>query len=278
MSEKSLTDLIDESIASGAGALPVFPRAVTELRQALQDENRSLDAIAKQLAMDASLASQILRVANSSFYAGLSSVNTVKDAVVRLGLPRIVQIATLVMQKGMFTAKDATTQQCLVKLWQHSVAVALGAEWLAKRLSFHAVAEEAFMAGLFHDIGELLLLRCLDDLRAKDPKLNLPEDLQCEVVIRQHEAKGAWLLRSWNWPEVYCRVAESHHQPVTEDTGTVELVVRVADMVAYKLGIASRPQPDLVVSSSEEAARLGLSEIALAELEIALEDSLALSA
>ncbi|WFP51554.1 HDOD domain-containing protein [Methylomonas sp. EFPC3] len=278
MSEKSLTDMIDESIASGAGALPVFPRAVTELRQALQDENRSLDNIAKQLAMDASLASQILRVANSSFYAGLSSVNTVKDAVVRLGLPRIVQIATLVMQKGMFSARDSATEKYMAKLWQHSVAVALGAEWLAKRLSFHAIAEEAFMAGLFHDIGELLLLRCLDDLRAQDPKLNLPEDLQLELLIRQHEARGAWLLRSWNLPETYCNVAESHHRPVTEDTGTVELVVRVADMVAYKLGIASQPQPDLVVSSSEEAARLGLSEIALAELEIALEDSLALSA
>lgn len=278
MSEQSLTHLINESIASGASALPVFPRAVTELRQALQDENRSLDAIAKQLAMDASLASQILRVANSSFYAGLSSVSTVKDAVVRLGLPRIVQIATLVMQKGMFNAKDNATQQSMTKLWQHSVAVALGAEWLAKRLSFHALAEEAFMAGLFHDIGELLLLRCLEDLRTKDPNLNLPDELQQEVILRQHQEKGAWLLRSWNLPDTYCSVAATHHDPVTEDTGTVDLLVRVADMVAYKLGIAPRPQPDLVVSSSEEAARLGLTEIALAELEIALEDSRALSA
>ncbi|WP_445367968.1 HDOD domain-containing protein [Methylomonas sp. BW4-1] len=278
MSEKSLSELIDEAITSGASALPVFPRAVTELRLALQDENRSLDAIAKQLAMDASLASQILRVANSSFYAGLGSINTVKDALVRLGLPRIVQIATLVAQKGLFAAKDAATQQYMVKLWQHSVAVALGAEWLAKRLSFQTIAEEAFMAGLFHDIGELLLLRCLEDLAAKDLNLNLPADLQRELIIRQHESKGAWLLQEWNLPETYRKVAANHHQPATEHTGTVELLVRVADMVAYKLGIAPRPQPDLVISSSEEAGRLGLSEIMLAELEIALEDSLALSA
>lgn len=277
MNEKSLTELIDEAIASGETALPVFPHAVNELRNALKDEHRSLDAIAKQLAMDASLASQVLRVANSSFYAGLSKVNTVKEAIVRLGLARVVQIATLVMQKGLFSAKDPATNHAMTKLWQHSVAVALGSEWLAKRLSFETLAEEAFMAGLFHDIGELLLLRCLEDMRAKNPTINLPENLVHEIMCGQHEQKGTWLLQSWNLPETYCSIAGSHHHPLTEDTSTVELMVRVADMVSYKLGIALKAQPDLIVSSSEEAARLGLSEIMLAELEIALEDTLALS-
>lgn len=277
MSEKSLTELIDEIIASGEAALPVFPRAINELRHALTDENRSLDTIAKQISMDASLASQVLRVANSPFYAGLSTINTVKEAIVRLGLARVVQIATLVMQKGLFSSKDPATTQCMVKLWQHSVAVALGSEWLAKRLNFEALAEEAFMAGLFHDIGELLLLRCLDDIRAKNPAVNLPENLLHEIMVNQHEQKGAWLLQSWNLSEIYSHIAGSHHHSLTEDTGTVELMVRVADMVSYKLGIALFAQPELIVSSSEEASRLGLSEITLAELEIALEDTLALS-
>lgn len=277
MSEKSLTELISEAIESGATTLPVFPHAINELRNALKDENRSMDTIAKQIGMDASLASQVLRVANSSYYAGLSKINTVKEAMVRLGLTRVVQIATLVMQKGLFSSRNPETNQFMSKLWQHSVAVALGSEWLAKRLAFEALAEEAFMAGLFHDIGELLLLRCIEDMRAKDPALNLPEDLIREVMVRQHEEKGAWLLNAWNLPDIYCNIAGSHHHPMTEETGTIELMVRVADMVSYKLGIALRPQPELVVSNSAEASRLGLSEVALAELEIALEDSLALS-
>lgn len=277
MSEKSLTELINEAIESGSTTLPVFPRAITDLRNALKDQHRSLDAIAKQLAMDPSLASQVLRVANSSFYGGLSSVNTVKDAIVRLGLARIVQIATLVMQKGLFASKDSATGQHLDKLWQHSVAVALGSEWLAKRLSYAALAEEAFMAGLFHDIGELLLIRCIEDLRIKDPGMVLPDDLIREIIDSQHQEKGGWLLKSWNLSEVYCGVAGTHHHRVTEETGTVELIVRVADMVAYKLGIAPNAQPELVISSSEEASRLGLSDVTLAELEIAVEDSLVVS-
>ncbi len=277
MSEKSLTELIDEAIASGSIALPVFPRAVNELRNALKDENRSLDAIAEQISMDASLASQVLRVANSSFYAGLSKINTIKQAIVRLGIARVVQIATLVMQKGLFSSKDPATKQFMSKLWQHSVAVALGSAWLAKRLAFDALEEEAFMAGLFHDIGELLLLKCLEDLRIKNPSMNLSEDLIHEIIDGQHEQKGAWLLQSWELPETYVSVAASHHHPLTEETGTVELMVRIADMVSYKLGIAPRKQPELTVSSTEEASRLGLSDITLAEMEIALEDSLALS-
>ncbi|MBL1265677.1 HDOD domain-containing protein [Methylomicrobium sp. RS1] len=277
MSEKSLAELIDEAIASGDMALPVFPRAINELRNALKDERKSLDTIAKQIAMDASLASQVLRVANSSFYAGLSKINTVKEAIVRLGLGRVVQIATLVMQKGLFSSKDPATNQFIIKLWQHSVAVALGSEWLAKRLNFESLAEEAFLAGLFHDIGELLLLKCLEDMRVKNPTINLPENLVREVMVRQHEEKGAWLLQSWNLPEAYGSIAGSHHHPLTEETGTVELMVRVADMVSYKLGIALRPQPELIVSNSEEVSRLGLSDVTLAELEIALEDTLTLS-
>jgi len=277
MSEKSLSELINESIASGSSALPIFPGAVNELRNALKDENRSLDSIAKQLSMDASLASQVLRVANSSFYAGLSKINTVKEAIVRLGLARVVQIATLVMQKGLFTSKHAASNRMMVKLWQHSVAVALGSEWLAKRLSYHDLAEEAFMAGLFHDVGELLLLRCIDEIRNHEPNMNLPDELVEEILLQQHEEKGAWLLQTWNLPDIYCSIAGSHHQPVTDETTTVGLLVRVADMVAHKLGISLFPQTEILVSSTEEAARLGLTEIALAELEIALEDSLALS-
>lgn len=269
-------ELIDEAISSGVTSLPVFPVAIKELHNALKDENRSFDVIAKQITMDANLAAQILRAANSSFYAGMSKINTLKEAILRLGLARVVQIATLVVQKGLFSSKNPTTSQFMNKLWQHSVAVALGSEWLANRLGFMTLAEEAFMAGLFHDIGKLLLLRCLEDICANNPTLSLPEELIYEVLVNQHEKKGSQLLQSWNLPEIYCSIAESHHQPLTDKTETVELLVRVANMVSSKLGIAIRPAPNLVVIGSEEACRLGLSEITLAELEIALEDALAI--
>jgi len=277
MNEKPLTELIDASIASGASALPVFPRAIAELRAALKNENKTLDEIAKQIAMDTSLAGQVLRVANSSFYGGLNKISTVKEAIVRLGLSRVVQIATLMIQKGQFSSKDPGFSAAMTKLWQHSAAVALGSAWLARHLGFAAIEEEAFFAGLFHDIGELLLLKCLDEIRTQNPNLHLPNDLILEIIRSQHETKGAWLLKAWNLPDAYAQVAGSHHQPITETTGTIELIVRTADTVAYKLGISMRPHTELMVSASEEASRLGLSDIKLAELEIALEDSVALS-
>lgn len=277
MNEESLIELIDRSIESGVAALPVFPRAVADLRNALKDENKSMDAIAKQISLDASVASQILRVANSPFYSGLSKINTVKEAIMRLGLATVVQIATLVMQKGLFASKNPASAEFMGRLWQHSVAVALGSEWLAKRLGFKALAEEAFMAGLFHDIGELLLFRCIEDIAAKNPARILPENLIDEVIVSRHQARGAKLLQLWNLPETYSGIAGSHHEPLTEDTSTVALMVRIADQVSYKMGIAQRTETAVFVSGSEEASRLGLSDVALAEMEIALEDTLALS-
>jgi putative nucleotidyltransferase with HDIG domain len=277
MNDKSLTELIDESIASGSLSLPVFPPVIIQLRAALADPNCSPEHIAKQLAFDVSLASQVLRVANSPFYAGLNKINTIKEAIMRLGLNQTVQIATLVAQKGQFGSSDPLYKRYLLMLWKHSVACSLGSEWLAKRLGFLQLSGEAFMGGLFHDIGKLLLLKCLEEIQKSDQTITIPEELRFEILDRLHEEKGAQLLRQWNLPEIYCEIARTHHQALTPETITVAMIVRLADQLACKLGIALRGSSDLMVSGSEEASRLNVSDITLAELEIAMEDSLALS-
>jgi putative nucleotidyltransferase with HDIG domain len=277
MNEKNLIELIEEAIASGSVALPVYPAIVGQLRAALADPKCSAETVSRQIVQDPGLASRILRMANSPFYAGLNKAATMKDAVIRLGFATVVQIATLVAQKENFDPRNPRLEKYFDKLWRHSVACALGSEWLAKRLGVLNSAGEAFMGGLFHDIGKLLLLKCIEDILRGNRSLNFPEELILEMLDLLHEEKGYMLLKAWNLPEIYCEIARTHHREITASTPASVLIVRVADLMAQKLGLALRPKPDLMVSAAEEVARLNISPIALAELEIALEDSQALA-
>lgn len=278
MSEKSVIDMIDEAIGAGTISLPVFPAVIAELRSAVANPNCSSEQVAQQINQDAGLASQILKVANSTFYAGLNKVATIRNAVSRLGLIPTVQIATMVAQKAQFSSTDPMFRRNFETLWKHSVACALGSEWLAKRLGLAALASDVFMAGLFHDIGKLLLLKALDEIQQSQAGLKLAEEVVTEVLEQFHAEKGARLLEQWNLPESFAAVARNHHAPLTSDTSNLELVVRTIDLVACKLGIGFRHDPELSITNTDEAERLGVTAIMLAELEIALEDALAVAA
>jgi HD-like signal output (HDOD) protein len=83
------------------------------------------------------------------------------------------------------------------------------------------------------------------------------------------------LLEKWNLPETYCHVCRDHHRRDYDAGNKLLVMVRLANLVCRKLGIGLRTDPDLILVTSTEAGILGLSDITLAELEIAMEDHVA---
>lgn len=276
--QKSLIDLIDELISSEGDKLPAFPSIISQFNAARTDPRASADTFVSLIEQDPSLAVQVLRVANSPYYARLNKVTTIKASVMRLGIMPVVQIAVMVAQRENFKSTDPFIARHLNNLWRHSVACATGSEWLAQRLGFAQIAGEAFMAGLFHDIGKLLLLKCIEDIRKNQTVHFFSEELVFEILDSLHHEKGAHFLEKSGLPEAYCKIALTHHQEISDKTGTVDLIVRVADMVSRKMGIALREEKDLMVTSTEEAALLGVSGVIVAELEVSLEDSMSVAA
>ena len=233
--------------------------------------------IAHVLQQDMGLASQVLRVANSSFYAGLSRIATVQAAIQRLGLAQVVSLAVMCAQREQFRSTDALIAGHVDRLWKHAVTSAFGAQWIAKRCGWREMASEAFMAALLHDIGALLLLKVIEQLRSADGQ-HLPEALVMEVIDALHEEQGGRLIEAWRLPQPYAQVARAHHGADLNAAGPLGVIVRLADRACHKLGFALAAQPShehAVLSAAPEAEALGLSEIALAELEIYLEDKVA---
>ena len=177
MSEKrNLLQLIEDSITSGEVSLPPANGVLGKLQQLTADPDFDLNEAVEVITRDQSLTAEILKVANSSFYGGLTEITTVKNAAVRLGAPEVVRLATLVSEKKNYCVESPHLKEFIEPLWQHSMAVAQGAGWLAKKLGYPNLVNEAFVAGLMHDVGSMALVRVLDDLSAGDPA-RLPENV-----------------------------------------------------------------------------------------------------
>ena len=101
----------------------------------------------------------------------------------------------------------------------------------------------------------------------------LTADLIEKILTNLHAKQGCDLLSSWNIPNTYCEIARDHHMDNYEESDTLMVVVRLADMVCKKLEAAS-PQEDLTfIMGSREADILGVKETSIALLEIAMEDA-----
>lgn len=273
---KSFIDTLKEHVVSGKAQLPAFDRTGLVIQQEMAKPDPDMQAIEKQILRDPALTSQLLKVANSSFYRGMIEVTTVRNAIVRLGLAEVSNLVTMLTQKKTFAAQDPFILAYMEQLWVHSVACALGAKWIAKECRLPSKMNEAFFAGLMHDIGKAFLLMAISDLR-KSGQLdeNVPQTFIEEVLETLHQALGAQLLKTWNLPEIYCTVARHHHDSDMENRDVVLLMVSLANKVLAKAGIGIMHTPDIDLATSPEAIQLDMTEIKVAELELTVEDYVA---
>lgn len=275
----SLVELIQRRQDEGTLELPVFDHVATRVYQAVNGGKVSAGGLVALLEEDAAIAGEVLRVANSSFFSGLGEVTRLRDAIVRLGNRQIAALALAASQKRMYSASGGQFTGRLVKLWHHANAVAFGSRWLAQEIGMRESADEAFLAGLLHDVGKMSLLRIIEDLMAEmGDELPVSEAVLDTAIRQLHPGHGAALMASWNLPEVFRRVVADHHGPLPERDDGVLLVVRLVDRACVKEGIGERHEPDIELDTCDEAAMLGLDEIRIAELQVVVEDAAAQAA
>lgn len=273
----SLLDVVNRAIEADEVPLPVFSAAASRIQQELVKKEPDIRVIEKVITADQALSSQVLKIANSPFYRGLTEVSTVRAAVMRLGMKEVEDIVLLATSQRHFKTNDKMLRQVMKKLWQHSVGCAYGAVWLTKRYAYGIDQGQAFFAGLFHDVGKLFILMVIEQVKGTNKDVKITDALLLEAMDRLHAREGAKLLVQWNMPEHFCVIARDHHADEIDSKNALLLVVRMANLVCHKLGIGLVRNDSLVLPATLEASLLNLNEIDLAELEIALEDTRILS-
>ncbi len=271
--QASIIEIIKQQIKKEE-SLPVLSPKAMNIQKEATSEDPDFKVLARLIRMDPTLTSQVLKTANSPFYRGLGNVNTINDAVIRLGQDEMVNIVMKVLHQENFRSSHPLIRPYQIRLWNHSVSCAIGSLWTVKYLSVEELISRAFIAGLLHDIGKLYLLTAIEKIfKSKTATFKPPPQLIDKILSNLHSAMGYNLLTKWHLPLQYRTIARDHHTDEYDHSNMLLLIVRLVDAVCIKIENNGSKTDLAGIVSSREADILGMPEIGVAELEIALEDA-----
>lgn len=197
------------------GSLPTIPTLLVPLLQHLCEpaEDVSIDRVVKIIAQDPSLAAQCLRMVNSALFGVRYPIETVRGAVLGLGVDRVRQIAMACSLLKAFAPRGVVPARAL---WAHSLAVALVAQKFAHQAGYPD-PEQAYSAGLLHDLGILVeLTACPAEFEGAAQAASREHRALylCERELNglDHGEIGAMLARRWQLPDPYYHVLRYHHE------------------------------------------------------------------
>lgn len=268
----SLADQARRIVLNGTVTLPPLPEIANRLLDLIKREDASIERVSELIANEPALAATVLRVANSATFGGLREVAQLDQAIARLGMRQVGHIVTGVVHRSNFETADPLRCPTLRTLWDHAITVALASRRLAA--SAGGDSGEAFLAGLLHDIGKLVVLRSVDAIEALPGAPPVTPAVMEELIDTLHVELGHHVLQTWKISEPICRVALLHHEPRVPPGETLVLRVQVANAIARKLGAHTHPDPDLNLGELWAVERLNLGELDLAALVVDLEDEI----
>ena len=259
----SLVDMIDLEMRSGRVELPVLPETAIRVRE-LIERDASLDRLVDVIEREAALATALLRYANSVAFAGLDEITDLHHAVTRLGLNATEHAVLSVSMRNVFRSPDPEDDALLHQLWNHSVAVALAAREIATRVG--GDREMAFLGGLLHDIGKIVVLRTVAEIKRRDPARRLSRTSLFMLFDSLHCRIGEGLFEKWKLPLAIREMVRDHHATDLVTRPRHVQIVALADRVAAKMGESLAPDDTIVLHALPLATALGLDEGTLVEV------------
>ncbi len=219
-----------QKISSGQFELPMLPEAASRVMQATQDDNCDARKLSEMIHRDPALAGHVLRVANSALYAPTTPIVSLQQAVSRLGMRKIREIALLIAtQTKIFHVPGYDVPVRAV--FKHSVAAAAFAQEIARLRRWNV--EEAFLCGLLHDAGKPMLWQIVVDVQ-KELKIGAEAGFVADILTEMHSSVGARLVESWKLPERLAETIACHHRPNdAKQTGQAAMMTNVADELAH---------------------------------------------
>ncbi len=244
-----------------------LPSVAMRIINYIDDPDAEISELAKLISMDQALTTEVLKLANSAYYGFPRRVSTISEAVVILGFSTTRSVVWSVILSS--TLKKPVLGYALPEgaLWRHSVAVAVGSKLILQHANVKGVnMEEAFVAGLIHDIGKLLLATYVAGAYEEIVKVIAEgktfDEAERQVLGYDHAIVGSMAAEKWNLPETYVDAIKYHHRP-TETDNLMAKVVHLADYIAYSMGWGSE---------GLEGLNYTLDESVLEELGIAPEE------
>ena len=251
------------AIVENAHDLPKLSSVVTRLIEMIKSPTASAVDVGQLISQDVALTSSTLRLVNSPFYGFPQKICSITHAIVIMGFNRVknLTLAGAVLQ----TFKPTPTEGFdYTGFWEHSMATAIAAEVLGQALDSD-YSDEAFVCGLLHDQGKLILIRYFPDEFAKVRKLIDRQQItmleaENQVLGFDHSHVGSWLAEKWNFPERLCLAIRMHHSPLLARSHRQLIwLVHAADIFGRALCIGDGGDPYVPEMSAHVWDQLNLS-------------------
>jgi len=235
--------LLKDHILRLAQKLPTSPQIFSRLSMLLNDINADLDKIVNLISIDTGLTSRVLRVSNSVLFRGSTPVQSLDEAVNRVGFREIHRMVGMAMTEQLFMNGLPAYRMNPKQVWENSVATALAMEAIANEAGQET--ETAFTLGILRQVGKLVLGRILEK---EQPGAICPDDIDvlswehARLNITNHEA-AAYILQSWKLPIGLCAGVRFQHEPeVHPEAGTEGAQLHLAGWVVGQLGISTKSE------------------------------------
>ncbi len=261
-----------EQLVAKIHELPPLPSLVTQALDMLSDPEVDIQAVTEVIGKDQSLVTKLIKISNSALFGGLQRVDSLHQALARLGAKTTRSLVLSASMQTYFFKSNPGMRTWGQFLWQHSVECGVAAKRIAAATGFKD-AEQAFVGGVLHDIGKLVLLmvdadayRQVQNLKKRDALCD--HDAERRVVNTDHTEIGVLLMEKWKMPASARACVKFHHQAdmAGEDRHLAEIIA-YADHLSHLHGSPLQWfVADPETTATEMAEALNLTEQANATL------------
>jgi len=259
--------------------LPAMPHVASKVLELSSDPDTSAARLQQVIADDQAMTARILKIANSAMYACSRRIKTLSEAIVMLGFNSIRSLVVTSAARNLYSTGSARMGLKERLLWEHSIGTAFACRLFAER-KHPALREEAFLAGLMHDIGKLVLNLQIPDRFEEVVQIVYNEnrefhETESEMLGFDHARVGSLLVNKWKLSPVLEEVIGLHHDP-TALTAERPLLLHLdlANRLSQKLGIGFQETPDLDLCSTTSNRILGFTEADVTDVAQKLQQTL----
>lgn len=233
-----------EAVILKAMDIPVLPVTAQRVLSLMSDSDISIEKIKRLVSTDAGLATKILKVANSAFYGGYRNIENLSQAILRLGLNSVRNIVVAASIKNVYKNFGLTEKL----LWEQTIGSAMASNIISRRTRI-SDPEDAFIAGLLHDVGKVVLnneypqqfAQVMEKVYNDAVSYSAAEK---EVFEFSQREIGARVVRKWGFPERIELLLRhfDNYDTILNERWMYELVtvVTTADRICQKFGIGWR--------------------------------------
>jgi HD-like signal output (HDOD) protein len=246
---------------------PTVPALAPRVLDALKDPRLDVAQLARTLENDQAISAKILTIANSAMFSPTKSVASLRDAITLLGIDQVAQIAIGLATRSLFNSGDraelAVDRGRWNGLFVHSMVTAFATADIVARQQRRA-SDQAFLSGLFHDVGKVVALRAISAMTVAGQWPSTSAEVLDEVLHRVHATHGKAIYERWALPPALLQVCEMHHrlEACVDAPALLYWVSLVSSFDDLRTGSACQKR-EALAALPICAARLGLTDAQL---------------